>query len=255
MATIGTRLAHEGGHYQISSKEWVNRWFLFFGYFPTGPSMIWHYRHVISHHAHTNQEQDVDVEYIWIADLLPSWLKVVILPGIPVGALAEIGPKGFVDLFIRRAVGGNRVDLRDWSMWIEAFIWLFVHGRYGPPMLGYLCMWFTAGVIFVPCSQVAHMILFPKPQEYASWAEMQIAESCDFAVDSDFWYHIAFGLTTQVEHHLFPGIGHHCYNRIRHIVVKVCKERGVVYTEASATDAFRALWRRWVWGEVMPLAA
>jgi len=33
MATVGTRLAHEGGHYQVSCKEWVNRLALFLGYF------------------------------------------------------------------------------------------------------------------------------------------------------------------------------------------------------------------------------
>eukprot|EP00411_Alexandrium_monilatum_P022040 CAMPEP_0175210338 /NCGR_PEP_ID=MMETSP0093-20121207/14597_1 /TAXON_ID=311494 /ORGANISM="Alexandrium monilatum, Strain CCMP3105" /LENGTH=441 /DNA_ID=CAMNT_0016503571 /DNA_START=90 /DNA_END=1415 /DNA_ORIENTATION=+ len=255
MATVGTRLAHEGAHYQVSRKEWVNRLCLFLGYFPTGPSMAWHYRHVISHHAHTNQEHDVDVEYIWIADKLPSWLKVVLLPGLPVGAVFEIGPKQFFDMFVLRSIGGNSVDWRIGNLFSEALVWLLVHWFFGPPLMSYLAMWFTAGAIFVPCSQVAHAIVFPKVQKHASWAQTQIAESCDFAAESEFWYHLAFGLTMQVEHHLFPGVGHHLYGRMRPVVEQVCKEHGVPYVNISAKQAFYALWRRWACGELMSLAA
>jgi len=255
MGTVGTRLAHEGGHFQVSTKEWVNRLCLFLGYFPTGPSMTWHYRHVISHHAHTNQEHDVDVELIWIADMLPSWLKVAALSVLPVISVAEIGPKSLINLLVLRSVGGEKVDWRIGGLFTEIAIWLTVHWFFGPPCIGYLCMWFTAGAIFMPCSQVAHAIIFPTVQKHASWARMQVAESCDFAADSEFWYHLAFGLTMQVEHHLFPGIGHHCYARMRPIVSEVCKKHGVEYTHISAGKAFNALWRRWAYGELMPLAA
>jgi len=255
MATVGTRLAHEGAHFQISGKEWVNRLCLFLGYFCTGPSMAWHYRHVMSHHTYTNQEEDVDVMYIWMADMLPSWVKALVLPGLPVGAVIEIGPKAIVDMLLLRKVGGCRVDVRIGGLVLECLVWVLVHWNFGPSWLGYLCFWWMAGAIFVPCSQVAHAILFPKPQEYASWAQMQIIESCDFAVDSDFWYHLAFGLTTQVEHHLFPGIGHHCYDTIRLIVEEVCRKHGVPYRSVSAREAFKALWRRWAFAEVMALAS
>mmetsp|Transcript_67717 Transcript_67717/g.182293 ORF Transcript_67717/g.182293 Transcript_67717/m.182293 type:complete len:274 (+) Transcript_67717:1-822(+) len=254
MATVGTRLAHEGGHYQVSHKEWVNRLALFLGYFPTGPSMAWHYRHVISHHAHTNQEEDVDVQYIWMADMLPGWFKVLSIPVVAAGALFEIGPKQLLDLLVLRHVGGHRVDWRIGQILPEIAVWLFVHLYFGPPLLSYVCFWFAAGLIFVPCSQVAHAILFPDAQQHKSWAKMQIAESCDFASDSNFWYHMAFGLTTQIEHHLFPGIGHHCYDRIRLLTREVCQKHGVQHFDVSAQKAFGALWSRWVLGHTVPLA-
>lgn len=254
MATVGTRLAHEGGHYQISSKEWVNRLALFSGYFLTGPSMGWHYRHVISHHAHTNQSSDVDVAYIWIADLLPAWLKILALPTLGVGAMFEIGPRGILDMIVLRHVGGNPVDWRIGGVLIESLLWLFVHYYFGPSCLCYLCMYFVAGSVFVPCSQVAHAILYPDSREHKSWARMQIAESADFASDSELWFHLAFGLTTQIEHHLFPGVGHHCYDTIRHAVKRVCKKHGVPHIDISAKKAFGALWYRWVSGQPMPLA-
>jgi len=254
MATVGTRLAHEGGHYQVSCKEWVNRLALFLGYFLTGPSMTWYYRHVISHHAHTNQSSDVDVAYIWIADMLPGWLKVVALPGLSVGVMFEIGLKGMVELTVLRSVGGHPVDWRLGGVLIESLVWFLVHYNFGPSCLCYLCMYAVAGTIFVPCSQVAHAILYPDSQQHKSWARMQIAESADFATDSELWFHLAFGLTTQIEHHLFPGIGHHCYDKIRHIVKRACKKHGVTHIDISAGKAFGALWYRWISGQPMPLA-
>jgi len=255
VATVGTRMAHEGGHYQISSTEWVNRLYLFMGYFLAGPSMSWHYRHVVSHHAYTNQEHDVDVLYIWLADVLPKWVKLIMLPVMPIFSVIEVGPKMIFDMLVLRNVAGCRVDPRIGGLLIEVPTWCLVHWYLGPSLLCYVCMWWTAGAIFMPCSQVAHAILFPKPQDHPSWARLQIAESCDFAADSDFWYHVAFGLTTQTEHHLFPGVAHFAYDRIRVLVKEVCKEHGVVHNDLSAKAAFRALWRRWHLGEVVTMAA
>jgi fatty acid desaturase len=256
MATVGTRLAHEGGHYQVSSKEWVNRLALFLGYFPTGPSMNWHYRHVISHHAHTNQEgdhSDVDVAYIWIADVLPKWLKVLILPGLPIGVMLQIGLKTSFELVVLVKMAGHRADHWLGHMLPEALLWFALHMWFGPSCFCYACMYFFAGAIFVPCSQVAHAIVFPESRRYGSWAKMQIAESVDFASTSDFWFHLAMGLTTQVEHHLFPGIGHHCYDTIRLITREVCAKHGVTHNDISARKAFGALWTRWMSGAAVKL--
>eukprot|EP00931_Biecheleriopsis_adriatica_P025735 TRINITY_DN1572_c0_g1_i5.p1 TRINITY_DN1572_c0_g1~~TRINITY_DN1572_c0_g1_i5.p1 ORF type:complete len:439 (+),score=57.32 TRINITY_DN1572_c0_g1_i5:64-1380(+) len=258
VATVGTRLSHEGGHWQMSRREWVNRLACFLGFFCVGPSMCWYYQHVISHHVDTNQdgdaEHDVDIEYIWLADKLPGWMKVLSLPGIFVGSVVEIGIKRLiVDIMIRGHVGGHKVDYRLGGLLLEVPTWLFVHYLLGPSLLCYLCMYFTAGAIFVPCSQVAHVILYPDSGKHESWARMQIAESVDFASESDFWYHMAFGLTTQVEHHLFPGIGHHCYDKIRRITRGVCQKHGVHHADVSASKAFGALWTRLVAGTPFPV--
>jgi fatty acid desaturase len=256
MATVGTRMAHEGGHYQVSHREWVNRLVLFLGYFPTGPSMNWHYRHVISHHAHTNQEgmhSDVDVAYIWIADMLPGWMKVLALPGLPIGVMLEIGVKTTFELVVLGAMAGHRSNRWLGHMIPEALVWLAFHWWFGPSCLCYACMYFTAGAIFVPCSQVAHAIVFPQSDSYVSWAKLQIGESVDFASESDFWFHLAMGLTTQVEHHLFPGIGHHCYDRIRLLTREVCAKHGVMHYDISAKKAFGALWTRWYTGTLAKL--
>jgi len=260
VATVGTRFSHEGGHWQMSQKEWVNRLFMFLGFFCVGPSMCWYYQHVISHHVDTNQdgdsERDADVEHIWIADKLPGWLKVLVLPGIFVGVVFEIGMKRvFVDFLIRGHVGGHKVDWRLGGILYEIPIWFAFHYYFGPSLFCYLCMYLTAGAIFMPMSQVAHVIVFPASSPAGSWAKMQIAESVDFASESDFWYHMAFGLTTQIEHHLFPGIGHHCYDTIRKLTRGVCAKHGVPHADVSASTALSALWQRLVAGQAQAVHA
>jgi len=247
MATVGTRMAHEGAHFQVSRSELVNRVAQFFGYFMAGPSMAWMYRHTISHHAHTNQAHDIDVEYIWIMDMFPKWIKVIfVFPSIPIGVMIELGLKfTFVDWMGLASVGKNPIVHRSLGYAIpEIAIWCYVHWFYGPSIIHYAIMYWVAGAIFLPMSQIAHLIVFPDNKKYDSWAKMQIAESVDFAADSDFWFHLAFGLTTQIEHHLFPSIGEHLLGECRPIVREVCKKHGVTYMDVTAKEALYALWYR-----------
>jgi len=247
MATVGTRMAHEGAHFQVSKSEKVNRVAQFLGYFLTGPSMAWMYRHTISHHAHTNQDHDIDVEYIWVMDLFPKWIKVIfVFPSIPIGVMIELGLKFiFVDFLGLKSVGKNPVVDR-WLGYAlpEILVWGYVHWFYGPSLIRYAIMYWVAGAIFVPMSQIAHLIVFPDHKNYDSWAKMQIAESVDFAADSEFWFHLAFGLTTQIEHHLFPSVGEHLLGECRPIVRDVCKKHGVTYMDVTAKQALYALWYR-----------
>lgn len=136
----------------------------------------------------------------------------------------------------------------------EVLTWLGVHWFLGPSWWCYLTMFWVAGAVFIPMSQIAHVIVFPDHIKYKSWAKMQISESVDFAAESDFWYHLAFGLTTQAEHHLFPSIGHHCYGECRKVVMEVCKKNGVTYYDVTAKKALGALWYRFVSGQPLPLA-
>jgi len=255
MALFGTRLSHEGSHWQCSSKSWMNRFALFYGYFLIGPSMCWHYQHIISHHAHTNEAQDCDVEYLELADKLPALVKVLVLPFAGIGAAFQLGPQRlFQDLLWKRSVGGNKVYWHFGQLLPEALVWTFFHLCLGPPVLCYVCMYFTAGSIFVVMSQIAHVIVFPdQEKKHDSWAKRQITASVNFASESTLWYHLAFGLTTQIEHHLFPGVGHHCYSIIRELIKPIAKEHGVTYIDLPAGEAFKALTRRIIYGVPLPL--
>mmetsp|Transcript_21292 Transcript_21292/g.37089 ORF Transcript_21292/g.37089 Transcript_21292/m.37089 type:complete len:797 (+) Transcript_21292:91-2481(+) len=253
VALFATRLAHEAGHMQATIYPRFNRFLLFIGYLPVGPSLCWYYRHVISHHVETNGEHDVDVKFIPLLDLLPKclrWAKVVSLPGICMGAVAEIGLKEIIDILLFKNVAGCPVYYDVGCLIPEAIFWFALHGLFGPSLLGYACMWLTAGAIFVPMSQVAHAILFPEVFPEESWARNQMKTSVNFAARSSFWYHAAFGLTTQIDHHLFPGIGAHCLDDIHdHVVKPICKKHGVPVYDVPAKKAFGALWERFLSGK------
>jgi omega-6 fatty acid desaturase (delta-12 desaturase) len=248
IALFGTRLAHEGGHMQASHKAWLNRLCLFLGYLPVGPGLCWYYRHVISHHVHTNQDHDVDVKYIELLDVVPKclkYVKVMLLPVIFAGAVFEIGVKTLFDMLFLKDCGGCRVYPLIGLLLPETMAWFAIHLAFGPSLLCYACMAFSAGAIFVPMSQVAHAILYPDGVQEESWAKMQLKSSVNFAARSSFWYHMAFGLTTQTDHHLFPGIGAHCLDDIHdHVVKPVCAKHQVPVYDVSAKKAFGALWYR-----------
>jgi fatty acid desaturase len=259
----------------MSKREWVNRLTLFLGYFPAGPSLCWYYRHVISHHPHTNTHDDVDVRYIHLIDKLPeclSYLKIVSLPGIFIGAVAELSVVQSLEMIVMRCVESNPVylwtSLGGWSgvgsIIPEAIIWAAFHGWFGPSLWCYMCMWLTAGAVFVPMSQLAHVIIYPDPNLGSnSWAADQIIACVNFAPRSSYapfsgmnklrhslWYHMAFGLTTQIDHHLFPSIAARCYDDIHEQVIRpVCAKYNVPLYEVSGMTALGALWQRLLTGQ------
>lgn len=230
---------------------------LFVAYLPVGHSLCWYYRHVISHHPFTNTESDVDVRYIAMVDMLPSWLnwaKVLSIPGIFTGAVAELSVIQSLEMFIKKSVEGNPVYYSVGALVPEAICWLALHYMFGPSLLGYACMYMMAGAVFVPCSQVSHAILYPEPNLDASWARGQIMTAVNFAPRSSLWYHLAFGLTTQIDHHLFPSIAAHCYDDIHEQVVKpICAKHQVPCYELSAKEAFSALWQRLLTGKAVKM--
>merc|ERR1712136_360686 len=73
------------------------------------------------------QKEDVDVEYFWRLDMMPKWIKILSLPFTIPGAGMELGPKGLIDLLLRRSVRGHHVDLQVGSIPLEAAVWVTVH--------------------------------------------------------------------------------------------------------------------------------
>jgi linoleoyl-CoA desaturase len=255
---FSTRLSHEASHMQASAKPWVNRLLMWFGYLPVSPSMCWYYRHVISHHPHTNErDHDVDVAAIPILDQLPpqlQWMKVVSIPIIFTSTPFSIGLGTLFDILSFRSVGNNYVNLNVGGLMWETILWFALHYSFGPPLLCYLCMWFSSGLVFVTFSQIAHAVLYPDASPAAGWAEQQMRTSINFAPRSSFWYHAAFGLTTQVDHHLFPGIGAHCLDDVHDYVVKpVCKKYNIPVYDATARKALGFLWQRLISGKPVKL--
>jgi fatty acid desaturase len=257
VALFSTRLSHEALHMQMSHKPWVNRLLGAIGYSPVAPSMCWYYRHVISHHPHTNEDDDVDVVALDWLDALPpkfNWLKMIGLPFAFASAPFAVGLGTLIEMFAFGSLSGHHV-----SMWVgqlipETIAWFVLHGFFGPPLLCYLFMFISSGTIFVIFSQIAHAVVYPDSGPQASWAVKQMRTSINFAPRSTFWYHMAFGLTTQIDHHLFPGVGEHCLDDVHDEVVKpVAKKHGIPIYDVSAATALGFLWERLMTGRPVKL--
>jgi len=254
-----TRLTHEAGHLQCSRKSWVNRLLLFVGYIPIGPSLCWYYRHVISHHPHTNDDHDVDVESIALVDCIPkkfNWMKIFLIPGVFAGADVTIGLATLFDMFAFRNVGNNYINIWIGQLIPETIAWFAFHYLFGPSFFCYVCMWFVSGALFVTFSQIAHAVVYPDAGPKADWAEQQIRACVNFAPRSSFWYHVAFGLTTQTDHHLFPGVSEHLLDDVHDEVVKpVCKKHKIPVYDVSAMTALGFLKTRLMSGRPVEIDA
>jgi fatty acid desaturase len=80
-----------------------------------------------------------------------------------------------------------------------------------------------------PKPESSRMLPPAEPTEAIDWGEYQMANSLTFAPRRWWALELAGGLNTQVEHHLFPGVHYHHYNKMGDIIRKVAKERGLVY--------------------------
>lgn len=104
------------------------------------------------------------------------------------------------------------------------------------PVIGFMIMHFTAGLILSAIFQPAHVMEtsdYPNPGKNGTventWAINQLQNTCNFAPKSKLFSWYVGGLNFQVEHHLFPNICHVHYKKISKIVEQVTTEYGLPY--------------------------
>ena len=161
VTTVSARINHEGSHQHLTRRPWLNRLANVLGRFPIGPGVCWYRRHVVSHHAHTNDpHNDVDVELLPLADRLPRWLKLLLLPFLGVGACVEVGVGTAAKIIIAPGRLDERAGPVGAAFWVEVSVWAVAHWYFGPSWCCYLVLATVSGSLFVACSQVAHAIVF-----------------------------------------------------------------------------------------------
>jgi len=108
-----------------------------------------------------------------------------------------------------------------------------------PPLLVLPLMWAVAAFILfhfvlswvmVVVFQVAHLtpdMEFGGVRAGDDWALHQIRTTADFATSSRLTTWFSGGLNHQIEHHLFPNVGHTHYSGLRPIVRAVAERHGV----------------------------
>jgi len=104
---------------------------------------------------------------------------------------------------------------------------------------GFLLMHFTAGLFLscvfqpahiVPASEFAAPVLQKGEKRMeCSWAEHEVENTTNFALNNRFLTWFIGGLNYQIEHHLFTGICHVHYPRLAPIVRSVTRAFGLPY--------------------------
>jgi len=261
-------LGHDGGHFAVSRRPFVNDLSVWGISFLCNPIM-WQHQHTYAHHSHTNDfDHDPDIHHFTAflrvhrkfrheeryglqrnrAFVFFAYAFVVFgtCIKIPFGMLKDGTLYGLVEFTDRKR------PLRAFMMLAHFFGYIgvilvapFFSGKpWYLALLAGTTHIVTAGMLFAIFSQINH--LNERSIEYddvspdskkktsddlvqTSWAARQVVTSNNFATDSFLWHLISNGLNLQIEHHLFPGLNHCHLHFIAPVVRQTCEEYDVSY--------------------------
>ncbi len=94
---------------------------------------------------------------------------------------------------------------------------------------------YVSGAWFLVFSQLSHVGAGDAPG--LSWSEAQVSATENYEGDSRVWHFLSFGLTNQIEHHLFPTVSDSHTWRIKDAVRAACARHGVPYRNTSIGTA------------------
>ena len=253
MAGIGFCVMHDGSHGAYSKSKAWNRIMASTLDLVGGSSYMWRFKHNVLHHTYPNIEGlDDDIEaqpFLRMAEGqgYRPWHKLQHLYLWAAYALLPV-KWHFVDDY--RSYLTGKINGQSFVRPKGAELALFLFGKtffyswvlilpllYHSPLwvlASYAILAGTAGVTLGTVFQLAHCVegvefteIPMSGQMDNPWAEHQLATTANFSPKSRFltWY--LGGLNYQVEHHLFPRVGHTHYPAISKIVQEVCAEFGV----------------------------
>jgi linoleoyl-CoA desaturase len=80
----------------------------------------------------------------------------------------------------------------------------------------------------------------------ASWAVHQVRTTSNFSRGNRLLTWMLGGLNHQIEHHLFPQIGHVHYPALAQVVEQTCRKRAIQYREHDSFAAGVRAHYRWL---------
>mmetsp|Transcript_132254 Transcript_132254/g.411085 ORF Transcript_132254/g.411085 Transcript_132254/m.411085 type:complete len:544 (-) Transcript_132254:283-1914(-) len=273
LPTIGwllcCNLAHDGSHFAISKRPWVNTLASYASLPLFFPPTCWHLQHVVQHHIYTNDEDDVDLYHFlpvcrtskftkWASQHSLQWLGIFFVLPTAVGHLLIIVP---IDLLSRQldALTGKRryyqcQNLEDFvarfsgKILVEflmsaSFVVLLLYMQgFNEGLRRLFLSYSIASFWFIAVTQGAHLrreCMVGKEGEYQSWAKRQAATSVNYRPDSIFWLIWTGALNVQSLHHVVPCVGSSHLIDLYPKYKQVCAKHGVELKEASSlTEVF-----------------
>lgn len=271
MAGVGFSIQHDGGHTAYSQHRWVNRLMASSLDLLGGSSYLWHWKHNIVHHSHTNiTGLDMDIDLRPLARMSPEQARraghrfqhFYIWPLYAFLAVKWHFVDDFVSL-VRGRFGEQRFPRpAGWSLaGLIAGKLVFVTWAFVVPLMVMpwwqvaLCyaLWSaTLSLVLSITFQLAHCVEgthFPETEptgEKMEWAVHQVVTSANFSLNNPVvtWY--VGGLNHQIEHHLFPRVCSYRLPELAPIVQRLCAEQGVPYVVNASTAGAIASHARWM---------
>jgi fatty acid desaturase len=267
-ATTATLLGHEGSHSSFSASSRHNQVlsYVTLPLFAGISALYWKNKHNNLHHGHPNVVgQDPDIE-LWPAAMSHAdyeragpaqrWFQrhvqgYVFWPAATLLPTVMRGPS-YSYLWRQLRTRPSSAALLDAVCLVGHYaLWVVVPALLVGPLLAcalYLSIWAVVGVLLALIFSPAHLGLPLYVDQHHSWRH-QLETTRNFRIPRLLSYFYV-GLDYQIEHHIFPQIGHANLPRASAIMKRWCGEVGLPYHEvgygeaiASVTTFMHNAWR------------
>lgn len=280
LPTIGwmlcSNLAHDGSHFAVSERPWINMLASYAGMPLFFNATCWHIQHVVQHHVYTNDENDVDLYHFlpvcrtsrftkWASQYHFQWLAIFFVLPTSVGHLIYIVPLDLLTKQVDLMTGKRRYsecqNLEDFvarnslQMVAElssALIFFVVNVYFQGFVEGLRRMFMVYSIAsfwFIVITQGAHLqqeCMVGKEDKYQSWAKRQSATSVNFRPDSYFWLLFTGALNMQSLHHVVPCVGSSQLIDIYPEYKELCTKHGVPLKEVKSLLEFFKGFLGWI---------
>lgn len=264
---IALNIAHEAAHNILFKNKVLNQIMVLVFDILGANSQIWKYKHVDSHHMHTNlYEIDLELKQPNIVRIFPYSLKKSIhryqhiyMPILYCFyTIIWFLWRDFKDYFLLRK---KLAPGREWKSIIQLILGksIFVLRLIILPILVLPFAWQHVLLAFIICNIVSSITVtfalvsthvgehseFPQVQKNGqvshSWIKHQFLTTTDFATNSQIVTALYGGFNHHLTHHIFPFISHAHYPAITKIILRVKKEFNIQdHSQVSIFAAIRS---------------
>ena len=222
-------VSHNASHYAVSSSVRANRVWAHTSCPLVYNTAVWDTNHVIYHHVHTNEVNDVDLN-----------VGMRVHPRQPACAYQHLG-------YMALALGASfalNFQRFGWQWLGSAWVLLYPVAS-GKGWCFALYPFIMTSIIFVGITQVSHIQAeAQRDRPYRHWTHAMVATSMDYSQSSKLWSFLTGGLNMQGLHHCIPHVNSIHYPGFYPTYRALCRKHGLAILEVPTwREAWREHWR------------
>ena len=267
---LALNIGHEAAHNIFCKRKKLNKFFVHIFDLMGASSLIWKYKHVHTHHNHTNiHKVDMELEQPEIVRIFPQSTyrffhryQQYYMPFLySIYTLIWFCLRDFKDFFKLRHKMSEGQPLKE-LLWFLGSKFFFVFRMIILPAVVLPFSWLQVLFAFLICNLVASITVtfalisthvgehsqFPQPDRTGrmshSWVMHQFMTTSDFSRENKLVTALYGGFNHHLTHHLFPYISHVHYPSISKIIEKVSKDYQIsIYPQPSIAAAIASHFR------------